>query len=304
VFEALKKQYEYIFRKLMHLQLLMHQAEAARWRYPFSAALSDGCVENGKGQLLGGCGEYSAWMIKDRGLVDVADSLTAIKKLVFEEKRLTMVELMQAIDTNFEGKRGQEVRQMCLNAPKFGNDNDEADCMVRDVGKFSAQSVRSETNLFGWKYGVNRNGLAWHYAASSGVGALPNGRRKGEPLCDGSLSPMRGMDSKGPTAVANSVIKADFSEAAVAILNQKFPQSFARNKESLEKVALFTEALLGNGATHIQYNFIDKHVLLEAQQHPEQYRDLIVRVAGYSAYFVNRTREVQDDIIRRTEQAL
>jgi pyruvate-formate lyase len=304
VFNAFKAQYEYIFKRLMHLHLFLHQAEAMRWRYPFTAALCDGCIENGKGQLLGGCGEYPAWMIKDRGLVDVADSLTAIRKLVFEDKRLTMGELMEAIDTNFKGKRGEEIRQMCLNAPKFGNDIDEADYMVREVGKFSAGLIRSENNPFGWKYGVNRNGLAWHYAGSHGVGALPNGRRRGEPLCDGSISPMRGMDTKGPTAVANSVIKADFKEAAVAILNQKFPQSFAKNKDSLEKIALFTETLLGSGATHIQYNFIDKQVLLEAQKHPEQYKDLIVRVAGYSAYFINLTREVQDDIINRTEQAL
>jgi pyruvate-formate lyase len=304
VLKAFKKQYEYIFRRLMHLQLLLHQAEARLWRYPFTAALMDGCIENGKDQLMGGCGEYPAWMIKDRGLVDVADSLTAMKKLIFEEKKLTMDALLKAIDTNFTGKTGEEVRRMCLNAPKFGNDIDEADYMVRDVGKFSAELIRSENNPFGWKYGVNRNGLAWHYAGSQGVGALPNGRKRGEPLNDGSLSPMRGMDTKGPTAVANSVIKADFSEAAAAILNQKFPQSFARNINSLEKVAQFTEVLLGSGASHIQYNFIDKQLLLEAQKHPEQHKDLIVRVAGYSAYFINLTREVQDDIISRTEQAL
>jgi pyruvate-formate lyase len=304
VLEAFQKQYRFVVGRLMYLNLLLHQAEVSRWRYPFTSALSDGCVENGRSHLTGGCGEYPACMVKDRGLVDVGDSLTAIKKLVFEEKRLTMGELMDAIDANFEGRRGEEIRRMCLDAPKFGNDIDEADFMVRDIGKFSAQQIRAEDSPYGSKYGVNRNGLAWHYAGGKGVGALPNGRKKGEPLCDGSISPMRGMDTKGPTAVANSVIKADFTEAAVAVFNQKFPQSFARNPDSLEKVALFTETLLGNGATHVQYNFIDKQVLLDAQKHPEQYKDLIVRVAGYSAYFVNLTREVQDDIIGRTEQSM
>ena len=303
VFDAFKEQYRYIWQRLAYLQRLQHQAEVARWRYPFSSALCDGCIENGRSHLVGGCGEYPLWMMKDRGLVDVADSLMAIKKLVFEEKRLTMGELMDAIDTNFQGKRGEEIRQMCLAAPKFGNDIDEADYMVREVGKFSAGLIRSESNPFGWKYAVNRNGLSWHYAASKGVGALPNGRRRGEPLCDGSISPMRAMDTKGPTAVANSVIKADFKEAAVAVLNQKFPISFAKNNEALEKVVDFTETLLGSGASHVQYNFVDRKVLLEAQKHPEQYKDLIVRVAGYSAYFVNLTREVQDDIISRTEQS-
>jgi trans-4-hydroxy-L-proline dehydratase len=146
--------------------------------------------------------------------------------------------------------------------------------------------------------------LAWHYAAASGIGALTNGRKKGEPLCDGSISPMRGMDTRGPTAVGNSVIKADFTDAALAVLNQKFSSTFVKTPESLEKLALFTEALLGNGATQIQYNFLDKQALIEAQMHPEQYKDLIVRVAGYSAYFINLTRAVQDDIISRTEQEI
>jgi formate C-acetyltransferase len=99
-------------------------------------------------------------------------------------------------------------------------------------------------------------------------------------------------------------LKADFTDTLVAVLNQKFSNTFVKSEESLEKVAVYTETLLGNGATHVQYNFLDKQMLLEAQKHPEQYKDLIVRVAGYSAYFVNLTREVQDDIIRRTEQEL
>jgi pyruvate-formate lyase len=304
VFEAFKQQHQYLLGRLLYLQRLLHQAEAAHLRYPFQSALSDNCIELGKDEVVGGCSEYPLWVHKDRGLVDVADSLTAIKKLVFEDKALTMRELLDALDANFEGEGGERIRRMCLQAPKFGNDIDEADYMVRDIGRFSAAVIRSETNPFGCKYGINRNGLAWHYAASSGVGALPNGRKRGEPLCDGSISPMCGADTGGPTAVGKSVLKADFTDVALAVLNQKFSSTFVRSPESLEKVAAFTEALLGNGATHIQYNFLDKEILLEAQKHPEQYKDLIVRVAGYSAYFVNLTREVQDDIIRRTEQEL
>ena len=261
-------------------------------------------MEAGKDEAMGGCGEYPLWVHKDRGLIDVADSLTAIKKVVFDDKKLSMEELMDAIDTDFEGERGESIRQILLAAPKFGNDSDEADYMARDLGKFSAGVIQSETNPFGQKYAINRNGLAWHYAANSGVGALPSGRKRGEPFCDGSISPMRGMDVKGPTAVAKSVLKADFTDSLVAVLNQKFSNTFVKSEESLEKVAVYTETLLGNGATHVQYNFLDKQILLEAQKHPEQYKDLIVRVAGYSAYFVNLTREVQDDIIRRTEQEL
>jgi trans-4-hydroxy-L-proline dehydratase len=213
-----------------------------------------------------------------------------------------MQELIEAIDSDFAGEGGERIKQMCLQAPKFGNDIDEADYMVRDVGRFSAGVIHSEANPFGYKYGINRNGLSWHYAASSGVGSLPNGRCKGEPFCDGSISPMQGADTRGPTAVGKSVLKADFTDVALAVLNMKFSSSFVKSPESLDKVATYTDTLLRNGATHIQYNFLDKQMLLEAQKHPEQYKDLIVRVAGYSAYFVNLTREIQDDIIRRSEQ--
>jgi formate C-acetyltransferase len=304
VYEAFKKQNEFLLKRLMYLQRLLHQEEVMHLRYPFQSALNENCIELGKDEVVGGCGDYPLWVHKDRGLVDVADSLTAIKSLVFEDKKITMRELIAAIDSNFGGEGGERVRQMCLQAPKFGNDIDEADDMVRGVGKYSAGVIRSENNPFGQKYGVNRNGLAWHYAASSGIGALPNGRKRGEPLCDGAISPMQGIDTKGPTAVAKSVLKADFTDAALAVLNQKFSSAFVKSPESIEKMALYTEALLGNGATHVQYNFLDKKLLLEAQKHPEQYKDLIVRVAGYCAYFVNLTREVQDDIIRRSEQEL
>jgi formate C-acetyltransferase len=302
VYEAFKQQHQYLIKRLLYLQRLLHQAEAAILRYPFQSALSDNSIELGKDIVDGGCGEYPLWVHKDRGLVDVADSLGAIKQLVFVEKKLTMQELIEAIDSDFAGEGGERIKQMCLQAPKFGNDIDEADYMVRDVGRFSAGVIHSEANPFGYKYGINRNGLSWHYAASSGVGSLPNGRRKGEPFCDGSISPMQGADTRGPTAVGKSVLKADFTDVALAVLNMKFSSSFVKSPESLDKVATYTDTLLRNGATHIQYNFLDRQMLLEAQQHPEQYKDLIVRVAGYSAYFVNLTREVQDDIIRRSEQ--
>ena len=137
-----------------------------------------------------------------------------------------------------------------------------------------------------------------------GVGALANGRKAGLPLADASLSPTQGADTNGPTAVCNSAIKADFSDAKTAVLNQKFPLSIFKNKGFAEKLADFTETFLRNGGQHIQYNMLDAETLRKAKEHPEQYKDLIVRVAGYSAYFVLLSPEVQDEIINRTEQAL
>ncbi|MBI2910095.1 MAG: hypothetical protein HYX92_20835 [Chloroflexi bacterium] len=304
MYAAYKKQYEFVFRRFFRLTRLMHLAEVPRFRMPLRSALDFASVENGQSHLAGGCGIYPNWHVKDRALVDVADSLTAIRRLVFEEKKLSMAELLDALDSNFAGERGEEIRQMCLAAPKYGNDIDEVDLMVRDVAKFSAGVIFSERNVFGQPYSINRNGVSWHYGAGKGIGALPNGRYSRAPLVDGSLSPMGGMDRNGPTAVLNSALKADYKESFVAILNQKFPLTLVKNDEAIEKIGALTRTFIRNGGLHIQYNFVDRDVLLDAKVHPERYKDLVVRVAGYSAYFVNLTPEVQDEIINRTEQCI
>jgi formate C-acetyltransferase len=215
-----------------------------------------------------------------------------------------MDELLEAIDSNFEGERGEEIQKMCLDAPKYGNDIDEADYIVRDVGKVIPELLKSERTPFGSRYTIIRQGLTWHYYGGKGVGALANGRRAGLPLADASLSPTQGADTNGPTAVCNSALKADFSDAKTAVLNQKFPLSMFKHDWFAEKLADFTETFMRNGGLHIQYNLLDAETLRKAKEHPEQYKDLIVRVAGYSAYFVLLAPEVQDEIIARTEQTL
>ncbi|MDO8568070.1 MAG: glycine radical domain-containing protein, partial [Dehalococcoidales bacterium] len=172
----------------------------------------------------------------------------------------------------------------------------------KETAKFTAGVITSEKNAFGYNYVVNRNGLAWHYWAGRGTGALPNGRKAGAPFNDGSLSPMPGLDREGPTALLNSALKADYTDAAAAILNVKFPLVFVKSAGANEKVASMVEMFMKNGGTHIQFNFLDKEVLLDAKKRPDKYRDLVVRVAGYSAFFVSLTPEVQDEIIARTEQ--
>ncbi|MBI2907560.1 MAG: hypothetical protein HYX92_07905 [Chloroflexi bacterium] len=304
MFDAYKKQYEFVIRRIHRIENAMHLAEYKRFRMPLRAALDCATIKNGKSHLIGGSDSYPLWHTKDRALVDVGDSLTAIKKLVFDDKELTMGELLDAVDSDFAGQRGEEVRRMCLAAPKYGNDIDEADFILRDVAKFSAGVIQSEKNCFGYPHSINRNGVAWHYAGGKGVGALPNGRHSRAPFADGSLSPMNSMDRNGPTAVLSSALKADFTDSLVSIMNQKFPITVVRNPDTMGKIAALTNTFIDNGGLHIQFNFIDRKVLLDAKKHPERYKDLVVRVAGYSAYFVNLTPEVQDEIINRTEQPL
>jgi pyruvate formate-lyase/glycerol dehydratase family glycyl radical enzyme len=308
LFEAYKKQAALVVRRFVHRNHVAHRTELSTWRVPLHSTFATGCLDNGYDIMMGGQmdnpADHPVWDVIDRGHVSAADSLTAIKKLVFDDKTLTMSELLDALDSDFEGERGKELQRMCLEAPKYGNDIDEADYMVRDVGKVVPRLLESERTPFGSRYTIIRQGLTWHYYGGKGVGALANGRKAGLPLADASLSPTQGADTNGPTAVCNSALKADFVEAKTAVLNQKFPLSLFKTEGFAEKLADFTETFLRNGGLHIQYNLLDAETLRKAKIHPEEYKDLIVRVAGYSAYFVLLAPEVQDEIIARTEQTL
>jgi pyruvate formate-lyase/glycerol dehydratase family glycyl radical enzyme len=308
LFEAYRKQAALVVRRFVHRNHVAHRTELSTWRVPLHSTFATGCLDNGYDIMMGGQmdnpADHPVWDVIDRGHVSAADSLTAIKKLVFDDKTLTMSELLDALDSDFEGERGKELQRMCLEAPKYGNDIDEADYMVRDVGKVVPRLLESERTPFGSRYTIIRQGLTWHYYGGKGVGALANGRKAGLPLADASLSPTQGADTNGPTAVCNSALKADFVEAKTAVLNQKFPLSLFKTEGFAEKLADFTETFLRNGGLHIQYNLLDAETLRKAKIHPEEYKDLIVRVAGYSAYFVLLAPEVQDEIIARTEQTL
>jgi pyruvate-formate lyase len=304
LWQAYRAQAEFIVDRMNVLCHLAHGVDAERFRLPLWSCLVPGCMENGQDYIVGGQGTYKSWEWKDRGHVDAADSLTAIKALVFEQKKLTMDELLAALDSNFAGERGEEIHQMCLAVPKYGNGIEEIDKMVRESGKLMGELIFRHKNPLGGPYSINRHGLSWHYYGGKGVGALPNGHKAGEPLNDGSLSPMRGTDKNGITAVLRSAINAEFKESRIAVLNQKFPVSLMQSPESIDKLASLTQTFLTSGGSHIQYNILDHQKLLDAKKHPEQYKDLIVRVAGYSAYWVHLTPEIQDDIIARTQQGL
>ena len=308
LFNAYTEQTKFVVERFVRRNHMAHKAELSTWRVPLHSTFATGCIENGYDIMMGGQlenpADHPVWDVIDRGHVSAADSLIAIKKLVFDDRKLTMAELLQAIDSDFDGERGIEIQKMCLAAPKYGNDIHEADLMVRDVGKIIPEFIKSQKTPFGSRYTIIRQGLTWHYYGGKGVGALANGRKAGLPLADASLSPTQGADICGPTAVCNSALRADFSEARTAVLNQKFPLFLFKNKGFSEKLIDFTEAFLRNGGMHIQYNLLDAETLRKAKVNPEQYKDLIVRVAGYSAYFILLAPEVQDELINRTEQIL
>jgi pyruvate-formate lyase len=301
VYQAFQKELEWVVKRVLWLGTVAQGIEPRYLRFPFNSCIT-GPNSLAKGQDLLITDVDHSYGISDRAIVDAADTLTAIRKLVFDEKKLTMAELMDAIDANFEGKEGERVRQMCLAAPKFGNDIDEADDMVREVGRFSGSVIRSYVNPFDQPCKISREGLSWHYFGGLGVGALANGRKAREPLNDGSISPMRGMDKLGPTGVMRSALKAGFTESYASCLNQKFSWTVMQSPESREKLAVLTDTFFRNGGQHIQYNMVDTDELRDAKVHPDKHRDLVVRVGGFSAYFVMLSPEIQDDIIYRSEQ--
>ncbi len=301
--EAFKRQYAFWAKRLTWLGRLAWGEERRYFRVPFFSTVLHGCIERGK-DIVCRDSPYFFTFCDDRAVIDNADCFMAIKKLVYDEKKLTMNELIETLDADFTGEQGEQIRQMCLAAPKYGNGIDEVDRLARDLGDFGGSVIGSDQTPDGRPFSVERPGVSWHYMAGMMVGALPNGRKAMEPLNDGTLSPMRGQDKLGPTAVFRSALKAGLKESLYNVLNQKFSLTAVQSPESMKKLGDLTETYLRNGGLHVQYNLLDAQTLLDAQVHPDMHKGLVVRVGGFSAYFVQLTREVQDDIIARTEQGL
>ena len=301
LYEAFKAQLKYVMFNTFWLAEIARDEQPKHIRSPFLSACSlQQAMDKGQ-DLLVPDPECIQLGISDRAYVDAGDALYAVKKLVFDDKIFTMDELLNAIDTNFEGPGGEEIRQICLAVPKFGNDIDDVDQLVADISTFSSNTVKGYDNSPYPPFIVAREGVAWHYFGGLGVGALPSGRKAFEPLNDGSNSPMRGTDKNGPTAVLRSVLKIPREDTHVAVLNQKFSSSILNSPESIEKFAVYTDTFMRNGGSHIQYNIIDREELLEAKEHPENYKELVVRVGGFSSYFTQLSPSIQDDVIARSE---
>ena len=236
------------------------------------------------------------------GMINVADSLATIKKLVFEEKKITMEQLKKAVQANWEGY--EELRRMCLEAPKYGNDDDYTDLIAKDLYRFLAMTITKFDYTLGGKHQPGGISISSMWAGGDITGATPDGRYAGEVLADGSMSPMRGRDTNGPTAIIKSASKIDQTLYASTLLNMKFHPSTLGNTEDLKKLATLIKTYFSLGGKHVQFNVVSREMLLEAQKHPENYSDLVVRVAGYSAYFVQLGKRVQDEIIARTELSI
>jgi formate C-acetyltransferase len=224
-----------------------------------------------------------------------------MKKLIFEEKTITMQELLNALKANFEGY--EDMRQKLLSAPKFGNDDDYVDLIMRQVEHKTIEEVEKFTDIWGYPWTLDGSIAAGYYATGRATWALPDGKREGriDALADGTISPAAGRDKKGPTAVIKSMGKVATPVSQTA--NQRFMPQFLEG-DNKEKFAAYLKTWAELGNWHIQFNVVDRDTLLHAQKEPEKYTNLIVRVAGYSAYFVDLPKGIQEDIIKRTEQAL
>jgi len=304
LYDALLQQHRFITHRIFWLAAIARKEQPKHMRLPFLSTVGiQSCMDLGQDLLIPDP-ETSMFGISDRAIIDVADSLMAVKKLVFDDGKLSMDELLEALDSNFDGKGGEEIRRLCLAQPKFGNDIDEVDLLANKISEDSRDIIRGYDNSPYRNYMIAREGLAWHYFGGLGVGALPNGRKALEPLNDGSISPMRGVDKAGPTAVLRSALKAGFKESHASVLNQKFSSSMLGSNESIDKLGAYTNAFMANGGSHIQYNMVDTKELRDAKIHPEKHRDLIVRIGGFSAYFTQLSPDIQDDVINRSEHNL
>lgn len=275
------------------------------------SALTDDCIARGKHIKEGGA-VYDYISGLQVGIANLSDSLAAVKKLVFEEKRISTTELMEALRSDYEGERGEEIRQMLINdAPKYGNDDDYADQLVCDCYDVYVDEIAKYPNtrfgrgpIGGIRYS-GTSSISANVGQGRGTLATPDGRHAGAPLAEG-CSPSHNMDKHGPTSVLKSVSKLPTHEIVGGVLlNQKVnPQTLAKEEDKQKLILLLRTFFNRLHGYHIQYNVVSRETLIDAQKHPDKHRDLIVRVAGYSAFFNVLSKATQDDIIARTEHAI
>ena len=265
---------------------------------PFMSLIIDDCIAQGKDYHDGGA-RYNTSYIQGVGLGSITDSLAAIKHNVFDAKRVPMRKLLGALKADFKGQ--EFLRQQLLNkSPKYGNDDDAADDILRRVFEAYYGAVNGRPNTKGGSYRINLLPTTVHVYFGKVIGAMPDGRMAGEPLSEG-ISPVQGADRKGPTAVIKSASKIDHLRTGGTLLNQKFTPQLLATDEGLANLAHLVRSYFKLEGHHIQFNVVTADTLRQAQKRPELFRDLIVRVAGYSDYFVDLSEDLQNEIIHRTE---
>jgi formate C-acetyltransferase len=265
---------------------------------PFLSLLTDDCIARGKDYHAGGA-RYNTTYIQGVGVGTITDELSAIKKHVYEDRTLSMSALLEILAVDFAGHERE--RQMLLNrTPRYGNDDDAADDLMLRVFEAYFNAVDGRKNLRGGEYHINLLPTTCHVYFGSVTGATPDGRKAWTPLSEG-VSPVQGADRNGPTAAARSVAKMDHARTGGTLLNQKFTPQVLANDEGLDKLVQLVRTYFKLDGHHIQFNVVDAATLRAAQQNPEEYRSLIVRVAGYSDYFCDLSKTLQEEIIARTE---
>jgi formate C-acetyltransferase len=315
-FEEVKEAWERMAKHIIKLQIAMDNIIDMSMEMfspdPFVSSLVDDCIKRGKTVKQGGavydfCGPLIC------GVANVGDSLEAIKKVIFEEKKLTGAQLLHALDTNFEDARtrptGEEIRQMLLAAPKYGNDDDGVDGLTSEVlDLFCRELPKYKTT----RHGRGPKGGIWHASCSTvsgnipfgmSIGATPDGRKAGMPTAD-TTSPTQGMDKNGPLSTMKSVGKIpNLLCSGGNLFNMKFSPLVIKDETGRRKFSSLIRTFLGDlKGMHVQFNIVDESTLRDAKDHPEKHPDLMVRVAGYSALFITLDPKLQDDIIQRTEQ--
>ncbi|RKY54701.1 MAG: formate C-acetyltransferase/glycerol dehydratase family glycyl radical enzyme [Candidatus Neomarinimicrobiota bacterium] len=298
LFEAFKKQLNYFIDIKIKGNIIIERLWATYLPAPFMSILIDDCILKGKDYNNGGA-RYNSSYIQGVGMGTITDSLAAIKYQVFDKKQFTMEKLLKALKDNFEGH--ENMRQLLLNdSPKYGNDDDRADDILREVFELYFNAIDGRPNTKGGHFRVNLLPTTVHVYFGSVVGATPDGRKAHEPLSEG-ISPVQGADTNGPTAVFKSAAKIDHLRTGGTLLNQKFTPQLLADEEGIDKLAHLIRSYFTMDGHHVQFNVVTAETLREAQKNPEKYKDLIVRVAGYSDYFVDLGVDLQNEIIKRTE---
>ena len=302
-FEELEKSFEKHLNIFMDKMVLacekVEEAHINLLPSPFLSSVIDNCIEEGKDVTQGGA-KYNFSGIQMIQVANLADSLWAVKKLVFDEKKISKEELLSALRDNFKGH--EITRAMILNrAEKYGNDIDEVDMMGVKWAEYFKKRLENFRNYRGGLYHTGMYTVSAHVPMGENLGASPDGRLAEEPLADGGMSPVYGRDIKGPTAVLKSVSKIDKKLTSNGgLLNMKFLPEFFRTETGIDKFANMMRGFVDLEIPHIQFNVVRKEDLIAAKKNPENYRGLTIRVAGYTAYFTELSEKLQDEIIART----
>jgi trans-4-hydroxy-L-proline dehydratase len=296
--DAFKKQLHHFIEIKIRGNNVIEKLYADLMPSPFLSIMTDDCIKSGKDYNAGGA-RYNSNYIQGVGIGTLTDSFASIKKHVFENKTYAMSEFLGALKNNFEGS--DRMRQLIMNnTPKYGNDDDYADDIMKELFDAYYNEVNGRKTVKGGTYRIDMLPTTCHVYFGSVTGATPDGRKSGQPQSEG-ISPVQGSDIYGPTAVIKSAGKMDHIRTGGTLLNIKFTPDLVQNEEGIDRLSQLVRSYFKLDGHHIQFNIVSADTLRRAQKNPEQNKDLIVRVAGYSDYFCDLTEALQEEIITRTE---